>query len=140
MPYRKLNTDPVCFGAKGNQFGRFNIAVGGSVEAVKLVHVSGSLSCRAGDFSMWGCEISDTLHTLITTSSDVILLPESKQVWYRLPGYNSTSKEIMFVGLTNPLYMSSGQELRLWYSEDFINYHESNNAGTTCADVYAKYI
>ena len=47
--------------------------------------------------------------------------------------------EIVFDGFSNPLYLSSGQELRLWFTEDFYNRGEHNNAGTSCADVYAKY-
>ena len=35
-PWRKLNSAPVCFGAKDNQFGRFQVEVGGSIQAVKL--------------------------------------------------------------------------------------------------------
>ena len=140
VPWRKLNTAPVCFGAKDNQFGKFEVEVSGSVEAVKLVHVSGSVSCGSGVFSNWGCSPGDaTIHTVITTSSNVILLPESQQVWYNLPGYDTSSKEIVFTGLSSPLLLSSGQELRLWYAEDYNNQYEANNAGMTCADVFAKY-
>ena len=30
-PWRKLNSAPVCFGARDNQFGRFQVEVGGSI-------------------------------------------------------------------------------------------------------------
>ena len=125
---------------KNDQFGRFRVEVGGSVEAVKLVHVNGAVSCRSGDFSNWGCRVDNTIHTSLTTSSNVILLPESELRFYSIPGYTSNSKQIIFTGLTNPLLLSSGQELRLWYGEDFEDRWESGNKGMTCADVYAKYI
>ena len=83
------------------------------------------------------------LGTVLTTSNDVILLPDfpELQTWYSLPGYNADSKEIVFKGLKNPLLLTSGQELRIWYSEDLQNAAtEDDNGGTTCADVYAMYI
>ena len=140
FPWRKLNTAPVCFGAKKNQFGRFNVSdVSGSVDAVKLVHVSGSVRCGYGRWSKWGCAGSPHLSTLITTSKNVILLPESKTPRYKISGYDRDSKEIVFEDLSNPLLLSSGQELRLWYAEDWLDQSESDNGGKTCADVYAKY-
>ena len=36
-PWRRLNSAPVCFGAKDNRYGQ--IEVGGSIEGVKLVMV-----------------------------------------------------------------------------------------------------
>ena len=142
--WRKLNVAPVCFGSKDDQFGKFNIEVGGSVEAVKLVHVSGWVNCDVYHLpsSNWGCWHGKEIGTVITTSNDVILLPDfdGLQTWYSLPGYNADSKEIVFKGLKNPLLLSSGQELRIWYSEDLQNQNENDNEGTTCADVYAMYM
>ena len=145
-PWRKLNAAPVCFGAKDDQFGRFNVEVGGSVEPVKLIHVSGWVNCDVVHYSStnWGCRATDVgtvIGTVITTSNDVILLPDfdELQVWYTLPEYNPDSKEIVFKGLKNPLLLSSGQELRIWYNEDLQNVTEGDNGGTTCADVYAMY-
>ena len=131
----------MCFGAKDGQFDRFVVEVGGAVKSVKLVHVSGSVSCKNGDSSNWGCLLLDSLSTALTTSNNVILLPESQEQWYKLPGYTPTSKEIVFTDLKNPLILSSGQELRIWYGEDLFNrgQNEYDNSGTTCADVYVKY-
>lgn len=83
----------------------------------------------------------ESLNTASTTSNDVILLPESQEQWYKLPGYTSTSKEIVSTDLKNPLILSSGQELRIWYGEDLFNRgpHEYDNSGTTCADVHVNY-
>ena len=57
-PWRKLNSAPVCFGAKDDQFGRFQVEVGGSIQAVKLVHLSGQVTCnryQVNGSSKWGC-------------------------------------------------------------------------------------
>ena len=57
-PWRKLNSAPVCFGAKDDQFGWFQVEVGGSIQAVKLVHLSGQVTCnhrQVNTWSKWGC-------------------------------------------------------------------------------------
>ena len=137
-----MNADPVCFGAKDDQFGRFDVEVGGYVEAVKLVHASGFLSCSPFlPAYNWGCEEEDDkLQILITAFNDTILLPESQEHFYVLPGYTVRSKEIVFTGLKNPLLLSSGQELRIWNGEDLLNEGDWDNGATTCTNVYAKYM
>ena len=135
-----VNLNRVCFGAKDDGFGKFHIGVGGTILAFKLVHVSGSVSCKYGVFTKWGCNPSESyIQTVLTNSSDVIIVPESQRTPYTLNGYHSDSQEIVFPVLTNPMVLASGQELRLWYGEDLADDSESNNGGTTCADVYAKY-
>ena len=114
--------------------------MGGFAEAVKLVHVSGSVSCASGKWSKWGCGPGGPFRTLVTTSTNLILLPESKELTYRISGYDVNSKEIIFTKFSNLLCLSSGQELRLWYSSDLFNHSEHDNKGKSCADVYAKYI
>ena len=57
-PWRKSNSAPVCFGAKDNQFGRFQLEVGGSIQDVKLVHLSRQVTCnhrQVNTWSKWGC-------------------------------------------------------------------------------------
>ena len=123
------------------------MSTGGSVNAVKFVHVSGRVTCNAvasGDWqwSRFGCsKSSNYLLTVITTTDNVILLPESKQSMYTLPGYYADSKEIAFTDISTPRLLSSGQELRIWHGEDWTNNGgEGDNGGISCVDVYAKYI
>ena len=59
---------------------------------------------------------------------------------YTVPGYDAQSSEIIFSDFPNPLHLSSDQELRLWYEEDLKNYTEIDNDGTSCTDVFAKYL
>ena len=63
-----------------------------------------------------------------------------KTYLHKIPRYDGDFREIVFTGLSNPLPLSPGQELRLWYSEDLRDGSGSNNGGTSCADVYAEYI
>ena len=148
-PWQKLNTVPVCFGAKDDQFGSFKVEIDGSVNSVKLVHVSGEVTCTkwwlwgpaADAWSKFGCiKASLELNTLITTATNDILLPESQESSYTLPGYHPDSTEIVFTNISTPLRLSSGQQLRVWYGEDLRNVSEHDNEGRSCVDVYAKYM
>ena len=38
-----MNTDPVCFGARDDRYGAFNITKTGRVKTMRLVHKSGSV-------------------------------------------------------------------------------------------------
>ena len=59
---------------------------------------------------------------------------------YTIPGYDAQSSEIIFSGFPNPLHLSSDGEFRLWYWEDLRDKSENDNAGTSCTDVFAKYL
>ena len=146
-PWRKLNTAPVCFGGKNDSFGRFGIEFGGSVNNVKLVHVFGGVKCSSWPWpgavsSKFGCasESSEYIRTVVTTSNDEILLPESKETMYTLPGNERESEEIVFAEISTPLLLSSGQELRIWHGEDLTKNSDGDNSGLSCVDVYAKYM
>ena len=134
-----MNSAAVCFGAKDNQFGQFQIEFGGSIEAVKLVHLSGQVSCHQPGSSKWGCS-GKHIFVFLTDASNTILLPMDQNSPYTIPGYDAQSSEIIFSGFPNPLHLRSGQELRMWYEEDLKNLHESDNGGTSCADVFVKYL
>ena len=45
--WRKVNSAPVCFGAKHNVFGRFHLPSSGKLAAIKLVHLYGYVACAA---------------------------------------------------------------------------------------------
>jgi len=147
-----MNSRPVCFGAKDNTFGSFNVPYGGKIAAVKLVHLSGYVTCARSSFSywsFWGCANHPArgtqVNVIITTSSNTIITPVSPFLtdhpgkWCELPGYNSFSPEIILPRFS-PYSVSSGQELRVWYGEDLAGSTESDNGGLVCCDVYGLYI
>ncbi|KAL9960072.1 hypothetical protein ACROYT_G033475 [Oculina patagonica] len=150
-PWIKLNSAPVCFVAKGDQFGKFSVPSGGSLLSIKLVHLHGYVSCAINSvnyWSYWGCgthsSVKDHVDVLITTSANHILLPPSQFItnhykWSKIPGYNSLSPELVLSVFSSPLTVTSGQELRLWYGEDLLN-NESDNGGTSCCDVFARFM
>ena len=45
-PWRRLNSNPVCFRAKDNQFAAFMVEVGAHIDAVKLIPLHGQVSCN----------------------------------------------------------------------------------------------
>ncbi|KAL9958398.1 hypothetical protein ACROYT_G035404 [Oculina patagonica] len=153
--WQKINTEPVCFGARGNQYGAFNITKSGRLKTIKLVHISGSVQCSPHySASYWGCRNSEAygnngLLTIITNANKESVLPPAgdlqtgcgnKKHFYNLDGTHHTSPELVFADLSIPLSVSRNQELQIWYGQDLIDCTEDNNSGTTCVDVYAWYV
>ena len=149
--WHKVNSSPVCFEAKTNQFGRFYAPSSGKLAAIKLVHRYGYVSCHTGStshWSYWGCGAEPCLrgqvNVVITTSANHVLLPSSKFITTgtkrsKIPGHNSLSPELVLSVFSQPHGVTAGQELRLWYGEDLVNQSEGDNGGRACCDVYAHY-
>ena len=80
--------------------------------------------------------------TIITNAEGKVILPsagELKYYYYSINGTHHTSPELVYRDLPNPLSVSRDQELQIWYGQDWIDWSEGNNNGTTCVDVYAWY-
>ena len=143
LPWVKLNKSPVCFGAKGDDFGPFSYHGNIFVRSFKLVHRTGKVSClktRANSYSYWGCWRNPHLAAILTDQSNNILAPDASIVQgngrYNLPGYSSSSSELVFEKSGKPHVIFANNELRLWYGEDLRGHTEEDNDGETCADVY----
>ncbi|XP_020614929.1 uncharacterized protein LOC110053082, partial [Orbicella faveolata] len=153
--WHKINTDPVCFGARDNQHGAFDITKSGLLKTMKLVHKSGSIKCFPNSKSYWGCRNKlaygkNGLLTIITNAKKEAILPpagdlkanaecNNKKLFYRLNGTTHTSPELVFGDLPNKVSVSRNQVLQIWYGQDWIDCRERNNNGITCVDVYAWY-
>ena len=137
----KLNKSPVCFGAKGNQYGRFSYHRNIFVSSFMFVHRSRTVTCNKSQYSYWGCEPNAArLEAILTDQNNTILAPEastvSKYGRYTLAGYISSSSALVFCAPKKPHCIFAGAELRLWYGEDLRDSADSDNGGKTCADVY----
>ena len=119
--------------------------------AIKLVHLYGYVSCdtrHTSNWSYWGCgdKMQAQVSVTITTTANRILLPPKQFLtipsleWYKIPGYNSVSPELILSVLSTPNWISSEQELLLWYGEDLVNFSEDDNGGTVCVNVYALFV
>ena len=152
--WQKINTEPVCFGARDNKYGAFNMTKSGLLKTMKLVHKSGSIKCNPVDpASYWGCSSwgygKNGLMTIITNAEGKVILPSAvelkahllsnKKQYYSINGTHHTSPELVYRDLSNPLSLSRDQELQIWYGQDWIDWSEENNNGTNCVDVYAWY-
>ncbi|KAL9970881.1 hypothetical protein ACROYT_G023334 [Oculina patagonica] len=153
--WKKINDALVCFGARNNTYGTFNIKESGLINTFKLVHRSGSLRCTAdAPASYWGCDYpsygDERLLTVITYPNKTALLLAdylrddsdhcgNKYYLYKIAGIGVNSPELVFDKLPTPLSVSIGQEFHIWYGQDLKDCTENNNAGKTCADVYAWY-
>ena len=135
---------------KLNHFGRFYVPVS-RLAAIKPVHLYGHVSCdtrHISNWSYWGCgdKMQAQVSVTITTTANRILLPPKQFLtipsleWYKIPGYNSVSPELILSVLSTPNWISSEQELLLWYGEDLVNFSEDDNGGTVCVNVYALFV
>ena len=142
-----MSKSPICFGARNNQFGSFNVPCNGTLASVKLVHVDGYVKCNQGDRkrSFWGfiqdptnevnVEIKNDADTAILPSSDFLVMSGEKES-LQIPGYNSLSTELVLsASVSNPPKVTKGQWLRLSLREDSLSSHEEKS----CCDVYARF-
>ncbi|XP_078352206.1 uncharacterized protein LOC144636876 [Oculina patagonica] len=154
----KINTLPVCFGARDNSYGIFTIAQAGHVITFKLVHLSGYVTCdtRKPDWaSNWACKYFDSnnLAVFITDDQQQRILPTDNALFragsdascglssmYGVPGYSADSPELGFYNFSSPLAVSVGQEFQIWHTEDLYKCYEGDNGGQTCTDMYGLYV
>ena len=153
--WQKINTDPVCFGARDDQYGVFNITKSGRLKTMKLVHKSGSFKCNANvPASHWGCTFqpaynNNGLMTIITNANKEAVLPSAEELkttnkcakkhFYSLNETSHTSPELIFPDLPKKVSVSQNQEMQIWYGQDWMRCFELDNTGITCVDVYAWY-
>ena len=149
----------MCFGARDDSYGVFNVTQGGYIGALKLVHLYGVLRCYPGSpISYWGCISSyygdKTLMTFISHPDErSILLPRPNTTqmggpWggcdndfiYKLDRFNDVSPEVIFNTTSDPLQVSLDQQFWIWFGQDFADCSEGNNRGESCVDVFGWYI
>lgn len=140
FPWLQVNPNRVCFGAKDDSYGAFTVPYDGNVVSLRLVYISGFVSCQYHTMpqgSHWGCAKESQLTTLVTNERNEVIFPRyNDRKIYSLAGYNYNSPELIFKLLSPPLKVFSGYKFRIWYRQDLLNSSESNNDGQTCADVY----
>ncbi|XP_068721419.1 uncharacterized protein [Montipora capricornis] len=152
--WQKVNVDPVCFGAKDDSFGTFEIHKPGDIYRLKLVHRSGYVNCdssKPGFNTNWGCDLigqdyyRNRINVHITYENNTRIFPANVngllvldfRFYYTLLGFNRNSPEITFNSTPTPLSVVAGQKFRIWYGEDLAKKDEGDNNGTSCTDVYA---
>ena len=126
--WHKINYDPVCFGARDDTYGYFNVTKTGFVKAVKLTHRDGSIRWnRKTKSTCWSCSNTrygnNSFMTIITNGKRQVLLPSEndwksvagyKNHFYVLKGIQQGSSELVLGNLSKPLRLSKDQELLVW--------------------------
>ena len=87
--------------------------------------------------------------TIMTNSKGEALLPPietmegrscSKKHYYDLEETGHKSPVLVYRNLSSVLPLARGEELQIWYGQDWVDCSEETNSGVTCVDVYAWYI
>ena len=133
-----------CSGAKHNSYNEVTYSGKDNfIGAVKLVHRSGYVGCYASAHSNWGCAPWRTdIFTVVTDVKNQVMYPAPRisplqgSGWYKLPGFTSSSPELVLSDFGHPTYLTHGTKLRIWYAEDLLGKTESDNHGRTCYQVY----
>ena len=119
----------------------------GTVFAIKLEHVSGSIRVNAdvrdtywGVFPFQG--YSDVISTLVTRINKVILAPKidfstGDLYSFKIAGYHHKSPNLVMEVAS--FHVSENEQLAVWFAEDFFSYNDSNNSGNHCVDIYVKF-
>ena len=147
--WKKINARPICFGARDESYGAFNITESGIIYTFKLVHLSGSISCNPSfPPSYWGCVPpyfgeERLLSTITFKNRSLLSLANYKKTGcdyhYKIKGVGVNETNLRFNILRSPISVSVGEEFQIWFTQDLMNCSEHNNRGQTCADVYALY-
>lgn len=145
----KINPSPVCFGTRNSSFGLFYVQHSVKVTSLKLVRISGFVTCdlkHQSSRSFWGCAAyesnSDKLLTVITNNLNQRILPQNEFITnlllleYALPYVTSLSAELLYKNFATPMVVTAGQEFRIWYGPDLQDNGEDNSEGKVYVDVY----
>ena len=141
----------MCYGSAGNSYASFRAPSMGKIEAIKLTHMSGVVSCVGTlPHIRWGCNspwyTRRMFQTVVTDSQDNLIFPSSLQTapyihFYEIPAVDcDTAKEIIIRSDT-PHMVKHGEELQIWYIQDLLNASEDNNNYDVrhCVKVSLKY-
>ena len=143
-----------CYGSYGEKYGTFKSSQTGYLSSLKLIHLDGYVTCKYYKptyKSFWGCNSEDTgfkylVNTWITKSNDQVIFPVTTTTPYdifgnyKLEGFDQLSGYLKWdADKYDPIMLQQGEELKIWYGEDYNNIHEFDNDGEHCVEVYALF-
>ncbi len=147
--WTKLNCRPVCYSGKGNSYGIFLVDKHITAHQVKLVHVSGKISCAGvKNYGIFNCPHNNLLkrsfEVHLTDSDNKVIVPAppvqyaiKEKAWYHLHGNIPGTNNVVFSTGSKPYTFKKENVYRVWYGEDLFGIWEGDNLGTLCVDVYA---
>ncbi|XP_066934984.1 uncharacterized protein [Clytia hemisphaerica] len=146
--YIQLTDKPICYGARDKTPASFSLTLDGTLKAIKLRHISGSVHCSVGKLrNYWGCGscCTGSLMTIITNSSDKAIIPlTGTYLSYPAANYIPNYGGILAPEIVLPVPLTSrsvakGAVMKIWYTEDLYHSTVSDNGGTHCVLVFAMY-
>lgn len=144
----QVNTAPICIGAKGDKYGVFQSPINAAVKFFHMTHISGGVAwddcedCQGkwgdGETQFIELHITNTKNERVAPSPD-FKVDDEKHLRYKIPGQDYNDSKLTFPKFSPKLIVHKNQTFRVWYGEDLANYEESDNSGTTCANVSMEY-
>ena len=151
--WKKVNNDPVCFGARSDSYGAFNIIDSGLIYTFKLAH---TWTETYAVHKTYLYRIEDVPMTRMGTSSwEPSQCSRKRQLCnsqntVEMAWVVHTIHTSLTVSVLTLLYSHvttchlhwpclPGQEFRIRFGQDLHNCGESNNSGQTSVDVFAWY-
>ena len=138
-----------CYGSAGSSHASFQVPESGKIEAVKLIHVSGGVSCNLNPKTRWGCDNflykRDYFQTFVTDLNKEIIFPsvytQAPSSIYVVPGGDIETTRELILKPDAPYKVKKGQELQIWYGQDLLKYSDDNNDPNVrhCVKVSMKY-
>ena len=153
-----LTQEVVCFGARDSKFASVVIPLEGFLTSLKLIHVTGHVSCDSNapqHNRKWGCSRSHptlgrTPFNIVVTAGkhNGILFPidlfmkdsKKESLWYDITDVDPDALELVLGDLSYPYYVTSGQELRIWLGKDYQNVGKVEVEGKVCFAVKGWFI
>lgn len=141
----------ICYEGKNSGAGTFQFHKNGEITSLKLVHVSGLISCHYGNPNygkgIWTCfDNTRSLSTVITNQNNEIIFPPGITLakWHENIRYADRTKfkmtESSLIYYGPSLNVSPQTTLMIWNIEDLGgNYYDGDNGGRHCVDVYGQY-
>ena len=135
-----MQAENICYKAKDSGFGVINLKQEGLIRGIKLEHVSGKLTCdifHSYRANLSGCNYRTksneaVLSNVITDADNQVVFPANSN-----SSKAAVSHVLVFTNFVYPNYFDKGQELRIWYNSDLLDFTEFYNGGIHCVNVYA---
>ena len=130
-----------CYGSIGDKYAAFLAPSSGEIEAIRLTHFSGVVSCGTNNpSSLWGCQNEyfqqNEFMTFVTDSEKKIIFPSVQyrndytngvRSTYKVAGADVKTTKSVILKSDPPRIVEKGEEFQIWYNVDRTNVHESGN-------------
>uniref|UniRef100_A0A7M5XMW0 Uncharacterized protein n=1 Tax=Clytia hemisphaerica TaxID=252671 RepID=A0A7M5XMW0_9CNID len=123
--YIQLTDKPICYGARDKTPASFSLTLDGTLKAIKLRHISGSVHCSGKSINFWGCSPTDASYimTIITNKlnkpiAPIGLLSTNSYPSNLIPNYGGPiASEIVIPMAGGQKKVLKDEQMEIWYIE-----------------------